>query len=120
VSKAIWSIAELSGNHAPPLDAVVFGTFRVVDRQVARSKDGGGSYIDFAFGSDNGGLAGVHRFSVARGKGEGSEDVVTIEFAHTGCNSRENKPLSPALLQTLHSWYAMVLFREGVAEVVRA
>ena len=83
------------------------------------------SYVDFAFGSENGPIAGVHRFSVIRdgivdGDGEGIEsENVTIEFAHVGCNPKENKPLKPDVLQTLHLWYAMLLFREGVAEVMK-
>lgn len=49
-----------------------------------------------------------------------STKTVTIEFAHSGCNPKENKPLKPDVLQTLHLWYAMLLFREGVAEVLKA
>jgi hypothetical protein len=49
-----------------------------------------------------------------------STTSVTIEFAHAGCNPRENKPLKPDILQPLHMLYAMLLFREGVAEVLKA
>jgi hypothetical protein len=86
------------------------------------------SYIDFAFGSDDGFIAGVHRFSVSRNNDHKEEEdhdskntmSVTIEFAHKGCNPKEDKPLKPDVLQTLHLWYAMLLFREGVAEVMKA
>ena len=85
------------------------------------------SYIDFAFGSDSAFIAGVHRFSVLRNGGNAGQDKkrdtpanVTIEFAHAGCNPKEDKQLKPEILQTLHLWYAMLLFREGVAEVLKA
>jgi len=45
---------------------------------------------------------------------------VTISFAHTGCNPSKNEKMGPDVLQTLHLWYAMALFREGVAEIVKA
>jgi hypothetical protein len=86
------------------------------------------SYVDFVFGSDVGFIAGVHRFSVSQiGSNEESEERTAdstancrIEFAHLGCNPKEDKPLKPDVLQTLHLWYAMLLFREGVAEVMKA
>ncbi|KAF2029129.1 hypothetical protein EK21DRAFT_68361, partial [Setomelanomma holmii] len=120
VSKRIWSNAKLSNSHVPPLYSVLFGAFRVVDLMVAHPKDEEDSYIGFAFGSDNWPLAGAHRFCISRRDEVGGENVVTIKFVHSGCDPRENKPLSPAFLQTLHLWYAMVLFREGIAEVMKA
>lgn len=81
------------------------------------------SYIDYVFGSDQGPLAGVHRFSVtSNGNAEHSDGTrsVTIEFAHTGCNPQVNERLKPEILQSFHLAYAMMLFREGVAEVLKA
>ncbi|KAF2794601.1 hypothetical protein K505DRAFT_360923 [Melanomma pulvis-pyrius CBS 109.77] len=133
VSSYIWSAAQISTHAAPPLHAVLFGAFRVVDCHFqntcvpaslsAPASARGLSYIDFAFGSDDGGLAGVHRFSVVRdGAGDdvAGAECVTIEFAHTGCNPKVDKPLGPYVLQSLHLLYAMLLFREGVVEVMRA
>jgi hypothetical protein len=96
---------------------MLFGAFWVVDVRLEEEER---SYVDFAFGSDEGWIAGVHRFSVIRGEVLGKEDQnVTIEFAHAGCNPREDKPLKPEFMQTLHMWYAMWLFREGVGAVVK-
>lgn len=120
VSSYIWSTSQLSNRTLPPVHALLFGAFRVVDCNLAAVE----SHVDFAFGSDGGAIAGVHRFFVAdvsrdQGKVQTGTRTVTIGFAHSGCNPRENKPLSPEVLQTLHLWYAMLLFREGVAEVMK-
>lgn len=64
----------------------------------------------------------MHRFSVKEAYvaiGLKGTRRVTIEFSHIGCNPREDKPLKPDVLQTLHLWYAMLLFKEGVTEVLR-
>jgi hypothetical protein len=124
VSLHVWKLSQLKKDTAPPLDALLFGVFRVVDRciQESSSVQQEPSYIDFAFGFEGGNLAGVHRFSVKR-TGDAEEVSgtipVTIEFAHTGCNPQVNEPLKPEVLQTLHLAYAMLLFREGVAEVLK-
>ena len=131
VSSHVWSNTQLSAQKLPHPHSLLFGSFRVVDCQAGSSttqlQSGAYSYIDFAFGSDDGFIAGVHRFSVASANDElqikddrDSTKTVTIEFAHSGCNPKENKPLKPDFLQTLHLWYAMLLFREGVAEVFKA
>ena len=79
------------------------------------------SYIDFAFGSDDGYLAGVHRFRISREEngGEKGMGLVTIEFAHSGHKPRTKEPLGTGLIQDLHMFYSMVLFREGVAEILK-
>jgi hypothetical protein len=129
MSSHIWSTTQLSVDELPPLHALCFGVFRVFDSRIefADTLSQTYSYIDFVFGSDAGFIAGVHRFSVAREEvdatGEKEADNTTnviIEFAHSGCNLRENKPLKPDFLQTLHLWYAMLLFKEGIAEVRKA
>jgi hypothetical protein len=132
VSSHIWSVAQLSNHELQPLHTLLFGAFRVVDshlepRAAQQTSQQSQSYIDFAFGSDKGYIAGVHRFSVSRDgqsteKNEQDEGAtnVTIEFAHAGCNPRENKPLKPDVIQTLHMFYSILLFMEGVAEVHKA
>ncbi|KAI8935570.1 hypothetical protein NX059_008139 [Plenodomus lindquistii] len=120
VSLHIWSTSQMSNGAPPPLHALLFGAFRVLHIHVSDEI----SYIDFAFGSDNGAIAGVHRFSVSesapfKGKSPNGSRFVKIKFAHSGCNPKVNKRLSPELLLTLHNWYAMLLFREGVAQVVK-
>jgi hypothetical protein len=69
----------------------------------------------------------VHRFIVSRDAVEskaqdysGNTVNVRIEFAHTGCNPKKNERLKPDFLEPMHNWYAMLLFREGVAEVLKA
>ncbi|KAF2853060.1 hypothetical protein T440DRAFT_505954 [Plenodomus tracheiphilus IPT5] len=121
VSSHVWSTSQLSNQTLSPLHALLFGAFRVVDSKLSEAE----SYIDFAFGSDSGGLVGVHRFSVSEDSQVPETPLagmrsVRIEFAHSGCNPKENKPLGPEVLQTLHLWYAMLLFREGVAEVMKS
>jgi hypothetical protein len=115
------------------MHTLLFGTFRVVDSRMqprvsTQTSEQTESYIDFAFGSDNGFIAGVHRFSVSRNSNtksdeqndDGTTTSVTIAFSHKGCNPKEDKPMGPDFMQTLHLIYAMLLFREGVAEVIKA
>jgi hypothetical protein len=132
VSSRVWSPAELSSSEVPPLHTLLFGTFRVVDSRIQprvslQTSTQADSYIDFAFGSDDGFIAGVHRFSISRNsdskeeiEDDGTTTSVTIEFSHKGCNPKEDKPMGPDFMQTLHLMYAMLLFREGVAEVIKA
>jgi hypothetical protein len=131
VSYRIWLPADLSSKEVPPLHTLLFGTFRVVDSRMqphvsSQMSEHAESYIDFAFGSDDGFIAGVHRFSVSRNSNSNDDDLndktttsVTIEFSHKGCNPKEDKPMGPDFMQTLHLMYAMLLFREGVAEVIK-
>lgn len=131
VSSYIWSQSELSRETLPPLHSVLFGVFRVADRDF-RIGAPRHSYVDVAFGSENGYVAGVHRFSVRRegrggdGDGDGGgigdggrEERVLIEFSCLGYSPKENTLLKLKAWQTFHLWYAMVLFREGVAEVMK-
>ncbi|KAF2017408.1 hypothetical protein BU24DRAFT_490580 [Aaosphaeria arxii CBS 175.79] len=132
VSRRIWSTSQLSGENLPPVGALFFGAFRVVESRVVDRSDvadgkASESYIDFAYGFDQGPLAGVHRFSVKRGAAPGSggcekqgkeEETVTIEFSHSGCNPLSDEWRLPLTLEGFHSIYAMLLFREGVAGVI--
>jgi hypothetical protein len=110
----------------PTLHTTLFGAFQVVDRFMedahARRADtfGQPSYLDLAFGSDNSSFAGVHRFTVHREKESGHDDgdVIRITFASMVCNPIQNKPRFPAILHTFHKFYAKLLFREGVAQVL--
>ncbi|QRD02603.1 hypothetical protein JI435_113590 [Parastagonospora nodorum SN15] len=132
VSSKIWSKAQLSTHKLPPLHALIFGVWRLVESQVEAGPPsqphlGPSSHVDFVFGWNDGFIAGIHRFSVIRADNEAKPDTnhdsttnVTIEYAHTSCNPKENKPLKPDALMTLHMWYALLLFREGVGEVLKA
>lgn len=116
--------------HLPHLHSVLFGAFRIIDLQRSTSVDQGlempatrPCYVDMAFGADDGFISGVHRLSVSEvdpSADVGGKKYVTIAFDHTSCNPRENKPLGPDVLQTFHLWYAMLLFKEGIVNVLKA
>lgn len=82
------------------------------------------SYVDYAFGSEDGLVAGVHRFTVFR-EAAGSSRVdddkenVTIEFACAAHSPKANSYFQSRMMSVFHVWYAKVLFREGVAEVMK-
>jgi hypothetical protein len=120
-SPPIWSASQLSSYTLPPLNSKLFGGFQVIDYRLKQDFPGDSkmhSYIDFAFGSDTGYLAGVHRFSVwTDSKDDGK---VVIEYEDTAFNPKVDKPLLPDLLLKFHLVYAMVLFREGVSNVLRS
>lgn len=82
----------------------------------------GYSYIDLAWGVEGGLLAGVHRFSVTRDvgvkNGEEKEGDVVITF-ECEANTKDWAGVLGGTLGTFHMWYAMWLFREGVAEVLK-
>lgn len=130
ISTHIWTAGDLGSTQPPPLHSVLFGAFRIADvkymnlsEESVQNSTAGYSYIDIAFGADDGFIAGVHRFSVSEVEGSASNKGkrhVTISFDHRGCNPKENKPLGPDVLQTLHLWYAMLLFREGLQSVLKA
>ncbi|KAF2800708.1 hypothetical protein K505DRAFT_320243 [Melanomma pulvis-pyrius CBS 109.77] len=121
VSPPIWSVSQLSEQTLPPLHSKLFGGFQVVDCKLEQESPDSTkrqSYIDFAFGSDTGYLAGVHRFSVWRDV-RSHDDMVLVEYSDTAFNPTVNKPLMPNVLLQFHLIYAMVLFREGVSKMVQ-
>lgn len=93
---------------------MLYGVFQVLDIHIAE-KDGQQSYIDFGFGNDATGFAGVHRFAVVRR----SRESVEVHAQHVSCNPTVNKALGPQWLFVFHKWYAYTLFKEGVSEIVR-
>jgi hypothetical protein len=130
----IWDIERFNGDALPPLHTVLFGAFQVAHVELAEptasssekiEQDSSSSSVDIVFGSDTAQFAGVHRFSILRdGDGDGSRrrrdnSVVQVHYAHISCNPTVNKPLKPDIMFPLHKLYAMWLFREGVAEVMR-
>jgi hypothetical protein len=114
------------------MHSMLFGAFRVNDRRVGGSVPSGvfhsessstedygasHSYIDFAFGTEGGRLAGMHRFSILRHSAD-EQGKVTIEFSDTAFDPRAKRPLKPELLVSFHRAYAMLLFRDGVKRVM--
>lgn len=109
-----------------------FGAFQVVDKKVRErslsssleSVNGRQSYIDFAYGSNESSFAGVHRFSLQREESEGGSEEseserLRVTMSCLVCNPLEDRKPAPGWAWTFHRAYAMLLFREGVAEVVK-
>ncbi|PKS05138.1 hypothetical protein jhhlp_008505 [Lomentospora prolificans] len=126
--KKLWLAKELPDTQLLPLHTALFGVFQVVDRKLNDEipEDNGRSsqsYVDFGFGSDQGGFSGVHRFSIVRPKDGGALDdgrrTIQIHQQSTYCNPISTKPLKPDAMYTFHMMYAQLLFREGVSEIVR-
>ncbi|KAH6629737.1 hypothetical protein C7974DRAFT_395136 [Boeremia exigua] len=130
ISTQMWATGDIDEARLPPLHSIIFGAFRIVDikcsncsEKYVQHSEAKYSYIDIAFGGDDSFIAGVHRFSVSESEGSASIEgkrPVTISFNHISCNPKEDKPLGPDVLQTLHLWYAMLLFREGIVSVLKA
>ncbi len=84
-----------------------------------------GSYIDVAFGDDRKTFAGCHRFEVLhrfeKGDEEEEEDEggVEIVYSHLSCNPTVKEATFPKMIFDFHKFYAMQLFRDGIAEVLR-
>ena len=82
------------------------------------------SYIDIAFGSETGRLAGMHRFSVFHNFGGHDEEnaseraSVRLELSDTAFNPRAKGPLKPDVMMRFHMVYAMCLFKNGVRSVL--
>ena len=122
-TREVWKTSEIESEKLLEVDSVLFGAFQLVGKQLAKEK-GGESHVDFAYGSSQRTFAGVHRFSVERVNGkdgvdEGEEDSVRLSMSCVTCNPKENRRVAPEWAGTFHRTYAMLLFREGVAEVVR-
>ena len=142
--ESIWSRQHLPRNHVLPLGSVLFGTFQVIDANTennafeddANIKDEfAESYVDFGFGSDRSSFSGFHRLSVTRlqptdemigdiekpiSNAESHSTLVKLTFSCFTCSPNQDKPMASGFLRTFHLTYAMLLFREGVASVLRA
>lgn len=120
-SNQIWQSQNLSCEKLPPVHSVVFGTFQASHIKLTDPKDPQAepeteSSVDFVFGKDNSQFAGSHRFSIIRESENPAR--VRVVYESTACNPTRNQQLSGLLLQ-FHSFYAMLLFREGVSEILR-
>ncbi|KAK1533313.1 hypothetical protein CPAR01_10021 [Colletotrichum paranaense] len=120
-SNQIWKTEEISCKTLPPVHSVVFGTFQVshvklIDSKESQAEPETESSVDFVFGKDISQFAGAHRFSIVRSSENPAR--VKVVYESTACNPTRNHHLSGILLQ-FHSFYAMLLFREGVSEILR-
>ena len=130
----LWGQGEVRAVEEWRVGMRVVGTFEVVHVKVAEEVGVGGedgmereSYVDFVFGSDTGFLRGMHRFSVlwrweaadgvTDGEG-GGQETCELRFSCLTCDPMREQPSMSKWLQRFHLVYAMLLFREGVAEVL--
>lgn len=132
VTSHIWHHSSLSTTTPPQIHSLLFGAFRVIDRRIGDSAPNdevltesssvgkyheSHSYIDFAFGAEDGRLAGMHRFSILRNPAD-TESKITVEHSDIALDPRAKGPMKPELLVSFHRAYAMLLFRDGVRSMV--
>jgi hypothetical protein len=121
--------SELARETLPrPHSPLIRGHFLVLDvnlpptsQEEKTSSRIGGSYIEIGFGDDRKDFAGMHRFEVTRDvdAAEGDDGDITIYFTSLACNPRVDRLLCSRFLFSLHDFYALCLFRDGIAEVLR-
>jgi hypothetical protein len=118
----------LSRSSLPPKYARLFGgNFLVLDLDIKPEslppkppgEQGEGSFIDVGFGDNRRTFAGVHRFEVLRDVGAEKGEEVTILYSHMSCNPTVKDAKFPEFIFNFHKFYALTLFRDGVAEVLR-
>jgi hypothetical protein len=137
--REVWAVTEISRQSLPEVNDVLFSAFQVVDKHIANENEGGESYIDFGFGTQSDRIAGVHHFSVARernrgakytsvegndssnigGSGRVEEERIRLTYSCMALIPYDERKEVPVLLGKFHLTYAMLLFREGVAEALR-
>ena len=79
----------------------------------------GQSYVEIGFGDNRKTFAGLHRFEVSRAD-DGEDDYLTIWYSSISCNPSVNETVLPHWVWKFHKWYAMVLFRDGIREVLKS
>lgn len=119
----IWQPSQISSEKLPELNSLYFNSFQIVDQHTESTK-GSESYVDIAFGKYKTSFVGAHRFSVQRQRdglsaNKDGDEEVRVTMSCVTCNAIEDKRVGPTWSSKLHRAYAMMLFREGVAEVLR-
>ena len=100
-----------------PLYSRICDLFQVADIHSADSPSSNEeSYIDFAFGSDLSRFSGAHRFSILRDPHD--PEKATITYASVVCNPQTGKYVIPPLGEFFHRVYAVLLFKDAMAEVL--
>ncbi|KAF5489779.1 hypothetical protein CGCS363_v011805 [Colletotrichum siamense] len=121
--RRVWTVSGVSSLKLPTLHSLLFGAFQVCNIELQyEDKDAGDgpstrSSIDFAYGSDQGRFAGAHRFSVIRNSNR--SDEIRVVFESLSCNPTVNKPFAPEFALVFHRVYAMLLFQDSFASLVR-
>lgn len=102
-----------------PVNSRVADLFQLTDSHVVdRAADISGineSFVDFAFGSDNSTFAGAHRIYVSRALDD--PEAVTIGLSCIVVNPATGKNVVPLGTASFHRVYAMMLFRDSLAEI---
>ncbi|KGO47589.1 hypothetical protein PEX1_041730 [Penicillium expansum] len=115
----IWNISELPRNRLLPVGSTLFGSFKVMDKQIEpESSDQRASYVDYGFGSDEFTFAGCHRFQITRSPRIGAEPLVQFELQHFRCNPQKNEPSVAEYIAWFHYVYAKSLFGNAVQSVL--
>jgi len=118
------SPSELDRMKLPGKGTVLFGgNFYVLDVHLKQTSQENDSFVDVAFGDNRKGFCGLHRFQVTRDISEDWKEwegvgAVNIEYSSISCNPSENKTVFSNWVCLFHKWYAMVLFRDGIREVL--
>ncbi|KOS42975.1 hypothetical protein ACN38_g6125 [Penicillium nordicum] len=111
----IWNTSELPRSHLLPVGSSLFGSFKVMDKQIGPESSGQrASYVDYGFGSDEFTFAGCHRFQITRSPRIGAEPLVQFELQHFRCNPQKNEPSVAEYLAWFHYAYAKSLFANSV------
>jgi hypothetical protein len=122
-TRHLWHASQIKEQTLPQLHSVLFGIFRVADIQLSTSSDGDDgteSSVDISFGSDSSHFAGYHRITVSRMHGEGERSDVRVGLGCFICDPiRDREPASSGRLRKFHLLYASLLFRSGVARIIR-
>ncbi|CAI7665429.1 unnamed protein product [Penicillium glandicola] len=119
-SKAIriWNASELSTHSLPSVGSCLFGSFKVLDKQISPKSPGQHtSYVDYGFGSDEFQFAGCHRFQITRILSSG-KPLMQLELQGFHCNPQKNQPAATKLLIWFHYLYAKLLFSNGVQSIL--
>lgn len=109
--RSYWSASDLPRSSLPNLYSTIFGIFRLVDFCV----EDDAAFVDLAFGSDERGFAGCHRFSARRsGAGE-----VALRLECVTCNPVVDVTRNEGWLKMFHTVYAKLLFSAALGRVER-
>jgi hypothetical protein len=123
----------------PEVGTLFFGNFLLLDhsgattenrREVFNGVEGwegangnGESFVEVAFGKDDGGFSGSHRFEVWREDGEGEKceekEVVGVRLSGMRGNPTQDGNFGTMWLDGFHKVYAQALFRDGVCEILK-
>ena len=119
--------SELSRTKIPPRYTPLFGeNFMVLDvglrseriPEMESREENDQSFVEVGFGDNRKGFAGLHRFELVHDDGVEGQGV-TICYSCISCNPTVDKLPFPKFIFNFHEFYAMCLFRDGIAEVLK-